>query len=155
MNRPRLLRRLRRFSASGREFALESGKGRGNLFIMRSFGGWMALSVLLWGNLQAEPKPNIVVIMADDLGWFDTRFQGNKELETPFLDRFVKQGMLFPHGYAAARSRAHPGALMTGIASPFDLLIMLRDIRTTWSLMEGSWRELGNDLSATGGDNSG
>lgn len=83
----------------------------------------MALSVLLWGNLQAEPKPNIVVIMADDLGWFDTRFQGNKELETPFLDRFVKQGMLFPHGYAAAPvctpTRA---ALMTGM-SPARLTI--------------------------------
>ena len=42
--------------------------------------------------------PNIVVIMADDLGWWDTRFQGNKDLETPFLDQFVKEGMIFPQG---------------------------------------------------------
>ncbi len=61
--------------------------------------------------------PNIVVIMADDLGWWDTRFQGNKDLETPFLDQFVKEGMIFPQGYAAA-SVCTPtrAAMMTGIS---------------------------------------
>jgi arylsulfatase A-like enzyme len=67
--------------------------------------------------------PNIVVIMADDLGWWDTRFQGNKDLETPCLDQFVKEGMIFPQGYAAAPvctpTRA---AMMTGM-SPARLAI--------------------------------
>ena len=49
---------------------------------------------------KAEKPPNILLIMADDLGWFDVHFNGNKHLDTPNLDRFVKQGMLFPHGYA-------------------------------------------------------
>ncbi|NNC87546.1 MAG: sulfatase [Akkermansiaceae bacterium] len=65
----------------------------------------------------AEEPPNILLIMADDLGWFDTRFQGNESLETPHLDRFVKEGMLFTDGYAAAPvctpTRA---AMMTGMS---------------------------------------
>lgn len=67
--------------------------------------------------LGADRKPNIVVIFADDLGWFDTRFQGNTDLETPFLDQFAKEGMIFPNGYSASPvctpARA---ALMTGMS---------------------------------------
>jgi arylsulfatase A-like enzyme len=72
---------------------------------------------------SSAEKPNIVLIMADDLGWFDTHFQGNEALDTPHLDQFVKEGMLFPHGYAAAPvctpTRA---AMMTGL-SPARLAI--------------------------------
>lgn len=67
-------------------------------------------------SVVAAP-PNIVLIMADDLGWWETRFQGNEDLETPNLDRFVKEGMLFTNGYAAAAvctpTRA---AMMTGLS---------------------------------------
>ncbi|MDB4386572.1 sulfatase-like hydrolase/transferase [Akkermansiaceae bacterium] len=70
----------------------------------------------LAASSEAIQKPNIVLIMADDLGWFDTHFQGNEALDTPFLDQFVTEGILFPHGYAAAPvctpTRA---AMMTGI----------------------------------------
>ena len=55
--------------------------------------------------------------MADDLGWYDAHFQGNEALDTPHLDRLVSEGMLFPHGYAAAPvctpTRA---AMMTGMS---------------------------------------
>ena len=73
--------------------------------------------------LKAEKPPNILLIMADDLGWYDVHFNGNEHLDTPNLDRFVKQGMVFPHGYAAAPvctpTRA---AMMTGM-SPARLAI--------------------------------
>lgn len=67
-------------------------------------------------STAAEP-PNIVLIMADDLGWFDTHFQGNNDLETPNLDLFVREGMLFTDGYAAA-SVCTPtrAAMMTGLS---------------------------------------
>lgn len=76
------------------------------------------LTLLLASAVSAfGALPNIVVIMADDLGWWDTRFQGNDDLETPYLDQFVKEGMIFPQGYAAAAvctpTRA---AMMTGIS---------------------------------------
>lgn len=65
----------------------------------------------------AERSPNIVLIMADDLGWYDTRFQGNKDLETPHLDQFVSESMLFSNGYASA-SVCTPtrAAMMTGMS---------------------------------------
>lgn len=62
-------------------------------------------------------RPNIVVIMADDLGWMDLHCQGNRLLDTPHLDRLAIQGMRFTDGYAAAPvcspTRA---AMMTGLA---------------------------------------
>ena len=62
-------------------------------------------------------RPNVLLIMADDLGWMDLHCQGNEQLETPHLDRLADEGMRFTDGYAAAPvctpTRA---AMMTGIA---------------------------------------
>ncbi|MBT5020089.1 MAG: sulfatase [Planctomicrobium sp.] len=67
-----------------------------------------------------EPKPNakspnIVLIMADDLGWKDLHCYGNDRLDTPNIDRLAEQGLLFTDAYSAAPvctpTRA---ALMTG-----------------------------------------
>ncbi len=56
-----------------------------------------ASSPLLGGK-----KPNLLFIMADDLGWMDLACQGNPLVETPNLDRLAKQGMRFTDAYAAA-----------------------------------------------------
>lgn len=73
--------------------------------------------------LCAAPKPNIVVIMADDLGWRDLHCYGNEQIDTPFLDRLASEGMRFTDAYAAAPvctpTRA---AMMTG-QSPARLRI--------------------------------
>ena len=47
-------------------------------------------------------KPNIVFILADDLGWYDLGCYGNRFIETPNLDRLAAQGMRFTDAYAAA-----------------------------------------------------
>lgn len=63
----------------------------------------------------AETRPNIVLIMADDLGWKDLHCYGNEKLDTPNIDRLASQGLLFTDAYSAAPvctpTRA---ALMTG-----------------------------------------
>lgn len=74
-------------------------------------------------GVSAEKPPNIVLIMADDLGWYDTHFQGNEHLDTPFLDQFVKEGMLFSHGYAAAPVCTPTRAAMLTGMSPARLMI--------------------------------
>lgn len=87
----------------------------------------LAVATLLSAQFSsaAEPlrPPNIVVIMADDLGWMDLNFQGNKLLDTPNLDRLASEGMRFTNAYAAAPvctpTRA---AMMTG-QSPARLAI--------------------------------
>ncbi|MBL9191484.1 MAG: sulfatase-like hydrolase/transferase [Opitutaceae bacterium] len=47
-------------------------------------------------------KPNILFILADDLGWSDLGCYGNKDIKTPNLNRLAQTGALFTQFYAAA-----------------------------------------------------
>ena len=49
----------------------------------------------------SETKPNIVFILADDLGWADLGCYGSTFYETPNLDKLASQGMRFTDAYAA------------------------------------------------------
>ena len=51
---------------------------------------------------SAARPPNIVLIVADDLGWGDVGFNGRAEWSTPNLDRLAKQGTVFERCYTAA-----------------------------------------------------
>jgi arylsulfatase A-like enzyme len=46
-------------------------------------------------------RPNVVVILADDLGWMDTSTYGSRFYETPNITRLARGGMLFRNAYAA------------------------------------------------------
>jgi uncharacterized sulfatase len=48
----------------------------------------------------AEQKPNVVLILADDLGWADLSCYGNTFNETPNIDRLARQGVRFTQFYA-------------------------------------------------------
>lgn len=79
----------------------------------------MGISILgflsLYGESSAAKKPNIVFILADDLGYADLSCYGAKEIKTPNLDRMASDGVRFTDFYAPAGvctpSRA---SLMTG-----------------------------------------
>lgn len=58
----------------------------------------MLLPTILW----AQKQPNIVFIMADDLGYGELGCYGNTFNETPNLDKLASQSMRFTQGYAAA-----------------------------------------------------
>lgn len=92
------------------------------------FPGWQrvcraAAAHLLFGSLlalfpistAADSKPNIIVLLADDLGWRDLGCMGNSEYRTPNIDRLRSEGMLFTNAHSGAPicspSRA---ALLTG-----------------------------------------
>ena len=62
----------------------------------------LAADPLLAQSPQTPPRPNIVLIMADDLGWKDLHCYGNEKLDTPNLDRLAQQGRLFTDAYSAA-----------------------------------------------------
>ncbi len=51
-------------------------------------------------TLRAENRPNIILILADDLGWADLSSYGNRFNETPRLDRMAREGMRFTQAYA-------------------------------------------------------
>ena len=75
------------------------------------------LSVAGLSSLQAAAQqPNIVFILADDLGWSELGCYGNRFNETPHLDRLAKQGMRFTQAYAAAPvCSPYRAALLTGL----------------------------------------
>lgn len=59
-----------------------------------------------FGNLTAAEKkaqPNIVFILADDLGWRDLSNEGSKFYESPNIDRIANEGMKFTRGYATCQ----------------------------------------------------
>jgi arylsulfatase A-like enzyme len=69
----------------------------------------------LAANAPAPPPPNVVLIVADDLGWADLGCYGSTFHRTPNLDRLAREGCRFTQAYAAcpvcSPTRA---ALMTG-----------------------------------------
>jgi len=72
-------------------------------FICQSAAGLAAgLASVLPGRPSAPRRPNIVFILADDLGWRDTSFTGSAFYETPNVERLARRGMYFPQAYAAS-----------------------------------------------------
>lgn len=55
-----------------------------------------------FGSQRNQRAPNIVFILADDLGWRDTAVYGSHFYETPNIDALARRGMLFTNAYAAA-----------------------------------------------------
>jgi len=66
---------------------------------------------------RAKPKrPNIIFVLADDLGWMDTTLNGSKYYETPAMERLARQGMRFNQAYAACPLCSPTRAsIMTGL----------------------------------------
>src|SRR5258708_38255452 len=52
--------------------------------------------------LLAQARPNIIYIMADDLGYADLSCYGRKDYQTPNLDKLCSQGVKFMNAYATA-----------------------------------------------------
>ena len=81
---------------------------------------WRLLAFLLAAGLasaqQPERKPNIIFILADDLGYADLGSYGQKHIRTPHLDRLARTGMRFTQHYSGnavcAPSRC---VLLTGL----------------------------------------
>lgn len=80
------------------------------------------LAVLLFTatlGTSAHERPNILFILADDLGWMDTGFMGSTYFETPNLDKLAADSMVFTQAYAGAANCAPSRAcLMSGQQSP-------------------------------------
>lgn len=71
------------------------------------------------GCTAKNERPNIIFIMADDLGWNDLGYTGSDYHETPYIDSLASEGMIFTNAYAAAANSAPSRAcFMSGMYTP-------------------------------------
>ena len=66
------------------------------------------------GSQVRAPRPNIVYILADDLGFADVGFNGGGEIATPRIDRLAASGARLEHFYVQTVCSPTRAALMTG-----------------------------------------
>ena len=59
-------------------------------------------TAILNSPISASPRPNILFILADDLGWGDLSCYGRPDYQTPNIDKLASQGMRFTNAYSAA-----------------------------------------------------
>ncbi len=90
--------------------------------LFRSVLGILGVSMYLWscseGTLEERP-PNIVFIIADDLGWKDVGYNGQTFYETPNIDQLASEGMIFDRFYPSAANCAPSRAcIVTGMYAP-------------------------------------
>jgi arylsulfatase A-like enzyme len=97
---------MRHFETNRREFLKAIGTGAAAL---------AATGCALAQSRQAEHKPNILMILVDDLGYGDLSSYGATDLQTPNIDKLIASGMRFDNFYAncpvCSPTRA---ALLTG-----------------------------------------
>ena len=76
---------------------------------------------------EIEPvRPNVVFILADDLGIHDLGFTGSDYYKTPNIDQIAREGFVFTQGYAASR-----------VCSPSRASILLVNLRHVMELRIG------------------
>src|SRR3989339_1280387 len=91
-------RNQRRESLTRREFLTRSTLAAGFL----SLQGNRFENILGPGQRSIGKKPNIILIVADDLGYGELGCQGNKEIPTPNIDSIARNGVRFTQAYVTA-----------------------------------------------------
>jgi len=82
--------------------------------MMRSIG-WLCLAIsVVLGPARAADRPNIIFILADDLGTGDVSCYGADNRKTPNIDQLAARGMRFTHAYTAPLCGPSRACIMTG-----------------------------------------
>jgi arylsulfatase A len=85
-----------------------------HLLFLLTLGGLTFTASFASAGDAAKP-PNIVIVLADDMGWGDLGSYGHPVIKSPNLDKFATQGMRFTQGYSASGvCSPSRSAIMTG-----------------------------------------
>src|SRR5207244_6304056 len=99
---------------TARGFGSPDASGNRRMILRWAMFGVLASPLLAAQDKAAAPW-NVVLILADDLGWRDLGCMGSTFYETPALDRLASQGMKFTQAYAACNVCSPTRAsIMTG-----------------------------------------
>ena len=63
---------------------------------------FIVLIIFNINHIEAQEKPNIIFILADDLGWGDVGFNGQTKINTPNIDQLAKEGIIFNNFYSGS-----------------------------------------------------
>lgn len=112
-------------------------------FVASTVGAALATTGLSQTGVDMQTRPNILFILADDLGWADLSCYGRPDYQTPNLDRLARQGMRFTNAYSAApvctptrvgfHTGRYPARLPVGLEEPIHERKALtpEELRTT------------------------
>jgi hypothetical protein len=85
------------------------------------------------------PRPNIVYILADDLGWKDVGFRGS-EIKTPNIDQLAKTGAILDQFYVQPMCTPTRASMMTGrYPLRYGLQTLVIPAAQTWGLPTDEW----------------
>ena len=85
-----------------------------NYFISTMIGKIFFLTfVVQWSEIIAATKPNIIMIIMDDLGWNDTSYKGS-DIPTPTIDKLANKGIRLQQYYVQRLCSPTRSAIMTG-----------------------------------------
>jgi arylsulfatase A-like enzyme len=106
------------------------------------------LTMLLAGSLLAAspslaqsdaPQPNIIYILADDLGWKDVGFRGS-EIKTPHIDQLARTGAVLDQFYVQPMCTPTRAAMLTGrYPLRYGLQTLVIPATQTWGLPTDEW----------------
>ena len=100
----------------------------------------------------AAERPNIVLFLADDLGWSDCSPYGDSGIPTPNMDRLARDGMTFTHAFVASPSCAPSrAALLTGLSPARNGAMFNHTVPDPRHKRWPAWfQELGYEVAAIG-----
>jgi arylsulfatase A-like enzyme len=113
----------------------------------------LASPVTASGSSSPGERPNIVFILADDLGYGDLGSYGQQKIETPHLDRLAAEGLRFTQAYAGSTVCAPSrSSLMTGMHNghnrirdnlPHDVWLRPDDVTVAEMVKQAGYRTAG------------
>ena len=95
-----------------------SGKNQAILRFGRSIcitaGVWLGLSTAQAQHRDTIDRPNVVFLLASDLGWGDLSYGGNQLVETPAIDGLMEEGTVLDRLFVSSESAPSRASILTG-----------------------------------------
>src|SRR6188508_2728270 len=92
---------------------LNPSSRRGFLLGMAGLGA-AAIGSPWLARAAGAPRPNIVILLSDDMGWDQVGFNGNKEVPTPNIDSIAREGVKMTQFYVQPVCSPSRSCIMTG-----------------------------------------
>lgn len=105
-----------------------SGTGEGHKsrrdFLKEGAGFAAGVSLVPHGVVAGKDRPNIIVMIADNLGWKDLGCYGEENVSTPHIDRMADEGVKFNNAFVTAPSCSPSRATMISGQSPHSVDVL-------------------------------